>query len=77
MAVFALASIIIWLMNHGKKKFLWIPLIPFLFYSSVVCSYLCSAKIGLNLPHDIANVVGIILAILLAIVVVSRGYRKT
>ena len=77
LAVFALASIIIWLMNHGKKKFLWIPLIPFLFYSSVVCSYLCSAKIGLNLPHDIANVVGIILAILLAIVVVSRGYRKT
>ena len=77
LVVFALSSVVIWLMQHRKKRFLWIPFIPLLFYSFVTCSYICGAKIGLNLPYGIAYVLGIVFALLVAVAVILRGYRKT
>ena len=73
LAVFALASILIWLMQHDKKKFLWIPLIPLMFYSFVTCSYIFSAKIGFRLPMTIAYVIGGVFTLIVAVAAIYRG----
>ena len=77
LVVFALSYVVIWLMQNRKKRFFWIPLIPLLFYSFVTCSYICSAKIGLNLPYGIAYILGIVFVLLVAVAVILQGYRKT
>ncbi len=48
-SVFATSSIMIFMMRHGKAKYLWMPAIPFLFYSFVTTSYLLSATEGFSL----------------------------
>ena len=73
LAVFALASILIWLAQHDKKKYVWIPLIPLMFYSFVTCSYIFSAKIGFHLPITIAYVIGGIFTLLVAAAAMYRG----
>ncbi len=76
LAVFALAAILIWLMQHGKKRFLWIPLIPLAFYAFVTCSYLCSAKIGFNLPYGISLCIGAVFSLLVSAAAIWRGMRS-
>lgn len=76
LAVFALASIMIWLMQHDRKKYLWIPLVPLMFYSFVTCSYIFSAKIGFNLPITAAYVIGGVFTLLVAAAAVYRGSKK-
>lgn len=76
LAVFALASILIWLMKHGKKKFLWIPLIPLCFYSFMTSAYICSAKIGLNLPYGVSLVIGAVVAIVVASAAILKGGKN-
>ncbi|MBR2761207.1 MAG: carbon starvation protein A [Solobacterium sp.] len=58
LSIFATASISIWFIRHGMKKFVWIPMIPLLFYSFITCSYLMNAKIGLKLPYNISLILG-------------------
>ncbi len=59
LAVFALASIMIWLMRHDRKKYLWIPLIPLAFYAFITSTYILSAKIGFHLPMGISYLLGL------------------
>ena len=68
LAVFALAAILIWLMRHDRKKYLWMPLIPLAFYAFITCSYLMNAEIGLSLPYGVSLGIGAVFA-----VVVSAG----
>ncbi|MCR4591070.1 MAG: carbon starvation protein A [Lachnospiraceae bacterium] len=75
LAVFALASIMIWLMQHDKKKFLWIPLIPLTFYAFITCSYLLGAKIGLNLPYGVSLIGGGIFAAVVTAAALIRGNK--
>ncbi|MCR5685975.1 MAG: carbon starvation protein A [Lachnospiraceae bacterium] len=77
LAVFALASILIWLMQHDRKKFLWIPLLPLVFYAFITCSYLCSARIGLKLPYGISLAIGAVFAAAVAAAAIIRGVRKS
>jgi carbon starvation protein CstA len=72
-----MASILIWLMQHDRKKYLWIPLIPLMFYSFVTCSYLMEAKIGFSLPYGISLIIGLSFAILVAALSIYRGNKKT
>ena len=76
-SIFALASILIWLMQHDRKKYLWIPLIPLMFYSFVTCSYLMGAQIGFSLPYGVSLVIGLSFAILVAALSIYRGNKKT
>ncbi len=77
LAVFALASITIWFIQHDRKKYLWVPLIPFAFYSFITSSYLIGAKIGLNLPYNISMAVGAVFTVVVVAAALIRGNRKT
>ena len=74
-SIFALASILIWLMQHDKKKYFWIPLIPLAFYSFVTCSYLMSAKIGFSLPYEISLIIGFTFALIVVFLSIYRGRK--
>ena len=63
LAVFALASIMIWLMLHDRKKYFWIPMIPLSFYAFITSSYILSARIGLNLPMNLSYILGLIFSL--------------
>ena len=76
LAIFALASILIWLMKHERKKYLWMPLIPLAFYSFITCSYICNAKIGLSLPYNTSLAIGAIFASVISAAVIFKGSRK-
>lgn len=76
LAVFALASITIWLMRHGKKKYLWVPLIPLVFYAFITCSYLMSASIGFSLPYRTSFVIGAVFAMAVGIASIYCGKLK-
>ena len=75
-AIFALASILIWLMQHDKKKYLWIPLIPLIFYSFVTCSYIMNANIGIGLPYGVSLAIGAVFSFLVAAYSIYRGNKK-
>ena len=76
LSVFALASILIWFMKNGRRRFLWIPLIPLVFYSFITCAYLMSAEIGLSLPYGVSLVIGAAFAILVAAEAIRRGMKE-
>lgn len=63
LALFAFASITIWMCENGKAKWIWMPLIPGAFYTFVTVSYLANAKIGFNLPWGAAYTIGAVLTV--------------
>ena len=75
LAVFALAAITIWMMQHDRKKFMWLPMIPLSFYAFITCSYLLSSKIGLGLPHNVSIIGGLLFALAVTTAVVVKGSR--
>ena len=56
-AVFALAMITVYLKVDDKNY--WISLLPGLFYTFIVASYIFNAPIGMNLPLMVAYVIGV------------------
>lgn len=72
-AVFAFAMITIYLMKN--KKNYWVALLPGIFYCFVITSYILNAKIGLNLPLNIAYGLGVILTIAYGVITVKGGKR--
>ena len=75
MALFALAAAAIYLLIEKKGAFVWMPLIPGIFYTIVCGSYILNAKIGFNLPWNAAYAGGVALAVLYAVSVFVRGRR--
>ncbi len=63
LALFAFASIAIWMCENGKSKWIWMPLVPGAFYTFVTISYLTNAKIGFNLPWGVAYTIGAVATI--------------
>lgn len=57
-AVFALAMITVYLKAH-KKLFL-ASMVPGLFYTFIVFSYISNAKIGFNLPLTVSYIIGVV-----------------
>jgi carbon starvation protein CstA len=62
LATFALWAGAAYLVVHGKNY--WIALIPAVFMTSVVVSFICNAGIGFGLPYEISIAVGVISAVL-------------
>ena len=76
LAVFALAVIMIWLMTHDRKKYLWIPLIPLTFYAFVTSSFILSASIGFRLPMMVAYPLGAVFTVVVVGASLYRGNKK-
>ena len=58
LALFAFLAIAVWMFEHGKGKFVWIPLLPGAFYTFVTVTYIVNAKIGFGLPWGASYVIG-------------------
>ena len=75
LAVFALAAILIYLMRHGKKRYLWVPLVPLMFYAFITCTYLMSAQIGFRLPYVVSCAIGAVFTLLVTGLSLREGTR--
>lgn len=76
LALFALASIAIYLIGHGKSKFAWMPMIPGIWYAFVTSTYIFNAKIGFNIPWTFAYILGACFAVAYVIVVINFGKKR-
>lgn len=76
LALFALASVAIYLIGAGKSKYCWIPLIPGAFYAFVTFTYIMNAKIGFHIPWVGAYALGAAFAVAYLIVTVTFGRRR-
>ena len=80
LSIFALSSILIYLMRHKKKRYVWMPLLPLAFYSFITCAYISGAKFGLNLPYEISLIIGGTFTFLVcaaAIVTGKKPYKES
>lgn len=75
-ALFALACIAIYLIEHGKGMFAWVPMIPGAWYAFIVTSYILNAKIGFHLPWTVAYTAGVALAAAYVYVVIRHGKQR-
>ena len=75
MALFALAAAAIYLLIEKKGAYVWMPLIPGIFYTIVCGSYILNAKIGFRLPWNAAYIGSVLLAVLYAVAIFVRGKR--
>lgn len=67
----ALSSLVLWTIAYylmKKHKFFYIALIPAIFMTSVVVSYIFQVKIGFHLSEFVSNIIGIIFALIFTIV---------
>lgn len=76
LALFALASIAIYLIEHDKLKFAWMPMIPGFFYAFVTFTYICNAKIGFNIPWTGAYIAGAVFAVVYTVMVIHYGKKR-
>ena len=67
----ALSSLVLWTVTYylmKKHKNFYITLIPAIFMTSVVVSYIFQVKIGFNLSSQVSNIIGILVSLLFAII---------
>ena len=76
LSLFAFLAISVWMFENGKKKFVWIPLIPGAFYAFVTITYICNAKIGFNIPWGGAYTIGAAAAIAYVAAVLWYGKKR-
>ncbi len=76
LSLFAFAAISVWLFENKKGQWVWIPLIPAVFYAFVTFTYLCNAKIGFNLPWGVSYGAGAAFAVAYLVVVVMFARRR-
>ncbi len=72
----ALAAVTIWFMKNDRKKQVWIPVIPLVFYSYIISVYIVSAPIGFSLPLSLAAVIGMVFTVAVVAAIVYKGVRK-
>jgi carbon starvation protein CstA len=77
LSMLVLWSAAIWLAQKGKLH--WIATVPATFMTAVDAAFILQAKIGFNLPANISNIVGVIIAAvsLIAFLVLVRPTSDT
>ena len=73
LAVFAFALITIYLVGRGYAIAPYMSLIPGVWYTFITVSFICNAAIGLNLPYSVSNGIGVVIALIYAVLVWRRG----
>lgn len=76
LSLFAFAAIVIWMCENGKSKWIWIPLIPGVFYTFITVTYISNAKIGFNIPWTGAYVIGFVAAVAYLGVLLWYGKKR-
>ncbi len=76
LSLFAFAAIAVWMFEHHKEKFVWIPLIPACFYAFVTMTYITNAQIGFRVPWPGAYTVGAVFAVLYVGVILWFGKKR-
>ena len=77
LALFALASVTVWMFENGKGKWSWMPMIPGVFYAFVTCTFIANAKIGFNIPWTAAYIIGVGFAVAYGAIVVWYGKKRS
>lgn len=77
LSLFAFLAITIWMFEHGKGKYAWIPLTPGAFYCFICATYIANAKIGFNIPWTIAYIIGAAAAAAYVLVILWYGKRRS
>ena len=77
LALFALASVTVWLFENGKGKWSWMPMIPGVFYAFITCTFIANAKIGFNIPWTAAYIIGVGFAVAYGVIVVWYGKKRS
>ena len=72
-AIFAFAIISIYLLGRGMKGAAMMSLIPGAWYAFITFTFICNAPIGLNLPLNIAYVLGVVFAAVYAVLIYRKG----
>ena len=75
-AIFTLSSILIWMMRHDRKRYIWMPAIPLVFYSFVISFYILNARIGFLLPWAAAYIGGFLFTIVVIILALRFGKSR-
>lgn len=73
-AVFAFAMIAIYLKRHGRAYL--VSLIPGMFYVYIIMAYIFGAKIGFRLPYMVANIIGVVAALIYGYIVSKEGSKQ-
>ena len=76
LSLFAFLAITVWMFENGKSKFVWVPMIPGAWYTFVTITYIMNAKIGFNIPWNIAYVIGVVAAVAYVIVICVYGKNR-
>lgn len=76
LALFAFVCIAIWMFENGKSKWVWMPLIPGVFYAFVTVTFIMNATIGFNLPWTAAYIIGTVAAVVYLAVTLWYGKKR-
>jgi carbon starvation protein CstA len=74
-AIFAFAIITIYLIGKGHKTAPLMSLLPGTWYAFITFSFICNAKIGLNLPMNLSYALGIAFAVIYAALTCVQGAK--
>ena len=72
-AIFAFAMITVYLYKNSRNFIC--SLLPGMFYCFIISSFILNAKIGFNLPMNIAYIAGAIITAVYAILIVKTGKK--
>jgi len=75
-AVFALSVILIWMMRHDRKKYIWMPAIPLVFYSFIISTYILNAQFGFRLPWPAAYIGGLLFSVVIFVSTFRKGNQQ-
>ena len=76
LSLFAFLAISVWMFENGKKKYVWIPLIPGGFYAFITVTYIMNAKIGFNIPWGGAYAIGAVAAVAYVAIILWYGNKR-
>ena len=76
LSLFAFAAIVVWMFENNKGKWSWVPLIPAAFYVFVTVTYITNARIGFNVPWNIAYVIGAVSAVIYVGLLLWYGKKR-
>jgi carbon starvation protein CstA len=74
-AIFTFAIISIYFFAKGRRKAALIPLIPGAWYAFITFTYIVNARIGLNIPINIAYILGVVFALVYVVLIYRQGNK--